>query len=164
MIGLETERLVYRQWRESDFPVFEAFFCVPENTRFLGGVKRAEESWRLMATYIGHYHLHGYSYLPLEEKKSKKLVGTVGLWNSTPWPEPELGYWLLPEFQGQGYGTEAALTLKAFAKEKVKLKSLVSYISGDNLPSKQLAMRIGASHDGTLELLNFGRHEVYRYK
>lgn len=164
MIGLETERLIFRQWRNSDFQEFARFYSIEENARFVGGTKNPEEAWRLMTTYIGHYHLNGYSYLAIDEKDSGSLIGTVGLWKSDPWPEPELGYWLLPISQGKGYGTEAGLAVKKFALDTINLDSLVSYIHPSNVPSKNLALRLGAKFDATITLLDFGNHEVYRYK
>lgn len=164
MVGLETERLVFRQWKHTDYDSFKGFFDSEEISRFVGGVKNAEEAWRLMATYIGHYELHGYSYLAIDEKETGKLIGTVGLWNSEPWPEAELGYWLLPEGQGKGFGLEAGLYVRDYALNALKLDSLVSYIDYENIPSKKLAQKIGAKLDGTIELLEFGQHEVYRYK
>ncbi|WP_420583242.1 GNAT family N-acetyltransferase [Reichenbachiella sp.] len=164
MIGLETERLVFRQWLKSDYPALADFYAKEENAHFVGGIKPPEEAWRLMATYIGHYLLHGYSYLALETMDSHQLIGTVGLWNSDPWPEPELGYWLLPEAQGKGYAKEAGLAVKKFALEELKLNSLVSYIDSKNEPSINLALALGAHLDGTIDLLDFGPHEVYRYK
>lgn len=126
MLGLETERLIFRQWKDSDYPIFSKFYSDGANARFVGGIKSSEESWRLMATYIGHHELNGFSYPAIEEKESRKLIGTVGLWKSIPWPEHELGYWLLPEFQGKGYGVEAGIAVKTYALTKLKFKSLVS--------------------------------------
>ncbi|MEL6868116.1 MAG: GNAT family N-acetyltransferase, partial [Bacteroidota bacterium] len=164
MIGLETDRLIFRQWQKADYPILANFFSDEENARYVGGVKTPEAAWRLMATYIGHYELNGFSYLATTEKASGKLIGTIGLWNSSPWPEPELGYWLLPESQGKGFGVEAGLAVKAYALDTMGLDSLVSYIDPANAPSKKLALRIGAQLDATIDLLDFGRHEVYRYK
>ena len=164
MIGIETERLIFRQWQNTDFEILAHFYSIEENARFVGGVKEPEESWRVIATYIGHYELKGYSYPAIVEKQSGRLIGTVGLWNSDPWPEPELGYWLLPEAQGKGFGVEAGLAVKKFAFETVKIESLVSYINPSNEPSKKLALRLGAEFDSTIELFDFGTHEVYRYK
>ncbi|MTI87165.1 MAG: GNAT family N-acetyltransferase [Balneolaceae bacterium] len=164
MIGLETERLIFRQWQNTDYQTLSRFYSVEENARYVGGVKTPEESWRLMATYVGHYELKGYSYLAVAEKESGVLIGTVGLWKSYSWPEPELGYWLLPDSQGKGYGVEAGLAVKEFALNILKLESLVSYIDPSNGPSKKLAQRLGAKYDSTIELLDFGDHEVYRYK
>ena len=164
MIGLETERLIFRQWKNSDYPILANFYSVEENARYVGGIKTSEESWRLMATYIGHYELNGFSYLAIVEKDSENLIGTIGLWKSHPWPEPELGYWLLPDSQGKGYGVEAGLAVKKFALEELKLNSLVSYIAPSNHPSKKLALRLGAIFDSSIDLLNFGNHEIYRYQ
>ena len=163
MIGLETERLIFRQWEPSDYEQFSKFFSDEKNAKYVGGLKNAEASYRLMATYIGHYELNGYSYLAVTEKTSKTLIGTVGLWNSKPWPEPELGYWILPEHQSKGYATEAGLAVKKFALESLKFDSLVSYIDPSNEASIQLALRLGAKYDSEIDLLDFGLHLVYRY-
>jgi RimJ/RimL family protein N-acetyltransferase len=164
MIGLQTERLIFRQWQNSDYSSFANFYKKEENARFVGGIKKPEEAWRLMATYIGHYELNNYSYLAIDEKISGNLVGTVGLWNSDPWPEPELGYWLLPDHQGKGYAMEAGLAVRNFALNILNMNSLVSYIDPKNEPSKKLALRLGAQYDTTIHLLDFGPHQVYRYR
>ena len=162
MLDLKTERLQFRQWSKNDVSSFTTFFSSEKDARFVGGVKTPEEAWRLMATYIGHYELLGYSYLAIETIDSKQLIGTVGLWNSHPWPEPELGYWLLPSAQGKGFGREAGTAVYDYARQ-MELPSLVSYIDPANEPSKKLALAIGAQLDGMVDLLDFGPHEVYRY-
>ncbi|MEO9965797.1 MAG: GNAT family N-acetyltransferase [Reichenbachiella sp.] len=164
MVGLETERLIFRQWQRADYPSFFDFYSREEYARFVGGVKNSEEAWRLMATYIGHHALNGYSYMAIDEKESGSLIGTVGLWNSEPWPEPELGYWLLPQAHGKGFGVEAGVAVRDFALNTLRLETLVSYIDEANEPSKKLALRLGAKYDQTIELLDFGQHEVYRYR
>ena len=162
MIGMTTERLRFRAWELSDFDAIADFFKNETNARYVGGLKSAEESWRLMATYLGHYQLLGYSYLAVETTNSQELIGTIGLWNSEPWPEPELGYWLLPAYQGKGYAMEACQAALAFAKKR-QLPSLVSYIDQANEPSKRLAIKLGAKLSGETNLLDFGVHQVYRY-
>lgn len=163
MIGLETERLIFRQWKNSDFEAFAEFYSDEQNARFVGGVKKPEDAWRLMAAYAGHYSLKGFSYLATVEKNSNRLVGTVGLWDSDPWPEHELGYWLLPAAQGTGMGVEAGIAVRDFARQELQLPSLVSYIDPANEPSKKLALKLGAQPDGIIELLDYGPHEVYRH-
>lgn len=163
MIGLETDRLIFRQWEKSDFPAIAEFYSDKENAQFVGGTKNSEQAWRLMATYIGHYALHGYSYLAIDEKATGNFIGSLGLWNSEPWPELELGYWLLPAAQGKAYGQEAGLAVKNYAINVLKVPSLVSYIHSANQPSIKLATRLGATYDSSIQLLDFGPHEVYRY-
>ncbi len=163
MMGMETQRLVFRQWRPEDYATFAAFFSDPEVARFVGGIKSSEEAWRLMATYVGHYELNQFGYLAIDDKNTDALIGTVGLWKSEPWPEVELGYWLLPAAHGQGFAQEAAQAVMKYAFDVLALPTLVSYIDPANTPSIALAQRLGAVMDGEIELLEFGPHQVYRY-
>ena len=163
MINIETDRLRFRQWEAADFPFVAEYFEEAEQTRFLGGTKNREESWRLMASYIGHYQLLGFSYLPVVEKATGSLIGSVGLWGSEPWPELELGYWLHRNRQGLGFAKEAGEAVRDFAFDQLRVKTLVSFIAAENLPSIKLAIKLGAVREGTRELLDFGPHEIYRY-
>ena len=52
-----TERLIIRQWKASDFKYFKNYFSDAKNAKYVGGVKKPEDAWRLMAAYIGHYQL-----------------------------------------------------------------------------------------------------------
>lgn len=69
----------------------------------------------------------------------------------------------MPEMQGKGYATEAALAARNYAFEVVGAETLVSYIHPDNEASKRLAERMGAIAEKTIELLDYGPHMVYRH-
>lgn len=101
--------------------------------------------------------------LAVEEKKTRDFVGCVGLWKSEPWPEVELGYWILSEMYGKDYATEAGIASKQFAFDSLDLPTLVSFIDPSNEPSKRTALKIGATYEATINLINFGPHDVYRY-
>ena len=163
MKDIETPRLQFREWREEDFAPVAQFFADPIAVHYLGGKKSAEETWRLIAAYIGHYQLRSYSYMAVEEKGSNQLIGSIGLWNSTPWPELELGYWLFPVYQGKGYAFEAAKAAQEFAFSELSRDTLVSYIDEENIASAKLAQRLGGKQEEEIELLDFGLHQVYRY-
>lgn len=162
ILDLETDRLKFRQWTEGDYQPVRQFFSEKDHSQYVGGPLNAESSWRLLSNYIGHYQLKGFSYPAIEEKVSGRLIGSVGLWKSVPWPEHEMGYWLLPACQGKGYGMEAGKAVLALARN-LKLPTLVSYIDPNNSPSIKLATNLGAKHDGSIDLLSYGLHEVYRY-
>ncbi len=164
MKQFETERLILRPWRESDFEDLANFFSSEEDARFVGGVKNKEQSWRLMATYLGHLELRGYSIMAVERKDTNQLAGGLGLWNSTPWPELELGYWFVPAHQKQGFAAEAGRGMIQHAFENLNLQTFVSYIHPDNEPSKKLSERLGGKFEKMMDLLDFGEHCVYRYK
>ncbi len=159
----ETERLRLRMWCDSDFEAYAACYADPQLARFIGGVCDRETAWRKMAGLAGHWALRGFGYWAVEERAGGGFVGCVGLWRSDGWPEHELGYWLTPAAQGNGYGVEAGREALAFARDIVRPPSLVSYIDPRNQPSRRLAERLGARLDGRIELLAFGPHDVWRH-
>jgi len=161
---LTTDRLILRQFRESDFTFFKEFFSDEKMAKYVGGIYSPEEAWRLMASYIGHWKLKGFGYLAVVEKETDEFAGCAGLWKSPSWPELELGYWFIKQKQGEGYATEAAKRVKQFAFEDLNVDTLVSYIDPSNVQSKRVAEKIGAVHEKTIELLNYGPHEVFRYQ
>ena len=66
---LETERLILRELREDDFPVYEKLAADIDVMRYLGGKTMTRvEAWRHMAFMVGHWTLRGYGYFALEEK------------------------------------------------------------------------------------------------
>ena len=162
-IEIESERLRLRQVRESDTKAYSRFYADPENARYVGGQKNADEAWRSMAMIIGHWHLKGHGYWAVDEKSSGDFVGCVGLWQSPEWPELELGYWIVPEKQGLGYATEAGRQCIDYARDKLHAESLVSYIDPDNLASIRVAESLGAKYEKTIDLATHGPHRVYRH-
>ncbi len=75
-----------------------------------------------------------------------------------------IGLLLVPAAQGRGYATEAGAAALDFARDVLKLRTLVTYLAPDNEPSKRVAEKLGGELDGVVELLSHGRHCVYRYR
>jgi RimJ/RimL family protein N-acetyltransferase len=149
---LETARLRLRQWREEDFPAYAAFCADCATARFVGGVCARPEAWRRMAVIAGHWLLRGYGVWALEEKEQRRFVGFSGLWNPEGWPEPELIWSLVASAHGRGFATEAAGRAREFAYRDLRLTTLVSFISPDNVASQRVAHRLGAVHERIIEL------------
>lgn len=143
---METERLVLRAWRESDFEPFAALMGDGEAARFLTSDQRPLDragAWRAMALMIGHWAVRGYGLFAVEEKAGGAFVGRVGVWRPEGWPGTELGWALTPRFWGKGYGFEAARAAGDWAFEAFDLTRLVSLIHSENARSQALARRLG---------------------
>ena len=158
-----TERLRLRQWRLSDGDAIIEFYSDPDMSKYVGGPRDEDDAWRGLALMEGHWRLKGFGYWAVEERQSQEFVGCIGLWQSPGWPEVELGYGLVENHQGKGYGTEAGRRCIEVARDDLSASSLVSYIDKENLPSIKMAEALGARHDGCLELASHGPHEVYRH-
>ncbi|WP_282609461.1 GNAT family N-acetyltransferase [Pelagibius sp. Alg239-R121] len=163
MQELRTDRLFLRQWRAEDIEPYTRFFSDQDRSRYFGGLKNADDAWRHLALQVGHWHLNGFGYWAVEELGNRTFVGCVGLWRSLDWPELELGYWVDDRQQRRGFAEEAAAECISYARETLKSPSLVSYIDPANIPSQNLALKLGAKYEQTIELVEQGPHLVYRH-
>ena len=151
---LETERLRFRRFRESDFPTYEQWCARIEIMRYLGGKTFDRiQAWRHMAYLLGHWEMLGYGYYAVEEKASGNLVGRVGFTNHPGWPGFELGWTIVPEYQGRGYATEAAKMLLRHAFTALDREHVISLIHPDNAPSRRVAEKLGQKIEGQTEVL-----------
>ena len=151
---LETERLRFRQFREDDFPVYETWCANIDIMRYLGGKTLTRvEAWRHLAYQVGHWAFLGYGYYAVEEKSSGRLIGRVGFTNQRGWPGFELGWTIIPEFQGKGYATEAARMLLPYAFDVLDQPRVISLIHPDNAPSRRVAEKLGEKIEGETEVL-----------
>jgi RimJ/RimL family protein N-acetyltransferase len=152
---LETSRLRLRVLRESDFPTYETWCANMDIMRYLGGkTMNRFEAWRHLAYLVGHWAFRGYGYYAVEEKSTGRLVGRVGYTDGIGWPGFELGWTIVPEFQGRGYATEAAQLLLAYAFETLDKPHVMSLIHPDNAPSRRVAERLGETIEGETEVLS----------
>jgi RimJ/RimL family protein N-acetyltransferase len=151
---LETDRLRFRLFRADDFPTYETWCADIGIMRYLGGkTLNRIEAWRHMAYQLGHWDLLGYGYYAVEEKASGRLIGRVGFTNHPGWPAFELGWTIIPEFQGRGFATEAARMLLKYAFAALDQPHVVSLIHRDNAPSRRVADKLGETIEGETEVL-----------
>jgi RimJ/RimL family protein N-acetyltransferase len=151
---LETSRLRLRMLRESDFPTYETWGANMDIMRYLGGKTLDRiEAWRHLAYLVGHWTFRGYGYYAAEEKASGRLIGRVGYTNGAGWPGFELGWTIVPEFQGRGFATEAATFLLSYAFEVLDQPHVISLIHPDNAPSRRVAEKLGETIEGEAQVL-----------
>ena len=104
---LETERLVLRALTQADFRAAGRLLRLGRRA-FRGrpdGSRHGLAPCRGFGRQLG---VRGFGEFAVEEKASGKFAGLIGPWFPEGWPEQEIGWIVLPEFQGQGYGREAA--------------------------------------------------------
>jgi len=84
-------------------------------------------------------------------KDDPKLIGTIGIWNIVKEKaEAEIGYELLPQYQGKGIMQEALKTAIKFGFETLKLKKFVAESRVDNLRSVSLLAKCGFTKTGEI--------------
>ena len=159
---VETDRLLLREWRDSDLDVFARIYGDPEVTRYLGDGSTMDRAttWRAMAAAAGHWVLRGYGQWVVELKSTGEPIGRTGLYNPEGWPGLEVGWVIAPEHQGRGYATEAGAAALRHAFDIVGARHVISLIYVDNLPSQRVASKLGGTPE---RLYQFPAVEVLVY-
>ncbi len=159
---LETERLILREYRQSDFDDFAAFYATPRS-RFIGGPMPRELAWRGLAAHLGHWALRGFGFWAVEEKATGAFCGHVGLWHPEGWPEPEVGWVLMGPAEGRGIALEAAFAARRHAYGTLNWPTAISLIDPENTRSLRLAERMGCWHDGDFTHVRLGPMQIWRH-
>ena len=160
---LETEHLVLRMFVEDDWRALHEHYSDAECTRFTFRRALTEAAtWRAMASMAGHWQLRGYGPYAVEEKVTRAVLGTVGLWYPLEWPEPEIKWALARRHWGKGYASEAVRAVQNMAWACVPDVSLISLIDSRNAASIKLALAVGATLERELEFAGSPFH-IYRH-
>jgi RimJ/RimL family protein N-acetyltransferase len=157
---IQTERLVLRDPRETDFPAMLAFNDSPRSA-FVGGPVERRWLWRGLLANIGHWALRGYGFYSVDTHDGS-FVGRVGVIYHDGWPEPELAWHLFDGHEGKGYAHEAALAARADYHARISARPLISMIDVANARSEALAQRLGAVLERT-QTDPDGDYHIYRH-
>ena len=142
---VETERLVLRQFQQSDFETYARMLADPELVRYLlpGGPAARGDAWRHMAMLAGHWELKGFGHWAVEVKETGRFIGRAGLWFPEGWPEYEVGWTIDRDVWGNGYATEAARPALHHARETLGLPHVISLILPENARSIRVSEKLG---------------------
>jgi RimJ/RimL family protein N-acetyltransferase len=157
---LETERLILREWRESDLDGLCEFHADPVSVAVYHENPSRHDVWRRIAMRIGHWMLRGFGPWALEDKVTGAFVGACSLYYPEGWGDVELGYGIHPKFRGRGLAVEAAKRAREHGYSHHGFKRLVSYVSADNANSNRVAQKLGATPDGIFTISNMP-HTIY---
>lgn len=147
----ESDRLLFRKISLSDFDVWLEFHKNSETSKHWIAEKEDPETackkwyerqFERYATNLGGMNA-------LIDKKTNLLIGHCGLLVQVVdgISELEIAYSLLYEFWNKGYATEAAIKCRDFAFDNALSSSLISIISLTNIPSQNVAIKIGMAID-----------------
>jgi len=85
------------------------------------------------------------------------LIGGIGI-HDRPEGEVELGYWIARAHWGRGYASEAGRAMRAFARDTLRLRRLVSGHFLDNPASGSVLRKLGFQPTGRIAM----RHSLAR--
>ncbi len=151
-IRIETPRLILRPTQAEDVEGFRTFGGDAEAMRFVGGLQPPAMAWRSACGMAGAWALFGFAMFSVIEKASGRWIGRLGPWRPEGWPGTEIGWGLLPEFQGRGYATEGAVASMDFAVDQLGWTDIIHTIDPENTASIAVAKRLGSVNRGPGQL------------
>lgn len=145
MLPPPTERIRFREMVSDDFELMRSLLGNRDVMRFYPHPKSDDEVRRWIDWTLRSYAEHGYALWVLELKDTGAFIGDCGLtWQQVDGePALEVGYRLLPEYQGKGLATEAAAACLNLAFDRLDAQHVVAIINPENAPSRRLAVRLG---------------------
>ncbi|WCC45929.1 GNAT family N-acetyltransferase [Tenacibaculum finnmarkense] len=106
---------------------------------------------------------HGYSTYSLIRKSDGTKVGTCGLYDRDGLEGIDIGFGLLPKYEGLGYAYEGASILIKAGIEEFKIKKIQGITSKENISSQQLLVKLGLKIVGTTTL-PYENEELFLYE
>lgn len=148
---LQTARLQLRQAQLEDAGFLLALLNEPDFLKNIGDRQvrdLAQSEAYLQQNLLGSYHLHGFGLWVVERFSDRQPLGLCGLVQRDYLQDPDLGYALFSQHSGQGYTSEAALAVVAYARNALGLRHLCSIVAPDNLASKRILVKVGMQPAG----------------
>ena len=151
MTELSTDRLLLRNWRDSDREPFAALNADPAVMEHFPAPQTREQSDGLIDRNRPLIDERGWGLWALEVKETGDFIGFTGL--SVPsfeahfMPAVEIGWRLAKGAWGNGYASEAARAALAHGFGPAGLGEIVSFTATTNVPSQRVMQRIGMRHD-----------------
>jgi ribosomal-protein-alanine N-acetyltransferase len=143
-LHLETKRLILRPMRESDFDALYLIFTDPNvMAAFDHDPFTHEQMQRWLNRNLDHQKEFGYGLFSVILKETAELIGDCGLEQMDDMNAAELGYDFRSDVWNQGYATEAAIAVRDYAFDILRLPQLISLIRAGNIPSKRVAEKVG---------------------
>ena len=143
---IETARLRLRAPTLDDFEPYAGFWA-SERSRWEDGPLTRVQAWKEFASAVGLWALRGYGAWSVEDRATGAYLGEAGLFQPIHYPEPDIGWMVVPEAEGKGIAREAALAVRDWCYKVRGLTLLMSYIDPRNARSIRLAERLGAARD-----------------
>ena len=148
---INTERLLLREPRRSDFEAFASVVMDPRRTSPPPADRRT--AWRQFLSSSGTWIVDGIGWWAVEERETGAFVGSVGAFYREPPPGPndaddlEIGWSLVAGLRGRGFATEAAAAMLAHVSETKKPPRVIAHIDHDNARSIRVAEKLGMRYE-----------------
>ena len=151
----ESKRLIIRPTLEEDAELIYQLMNTPKFIKYVGdrqlySVEDAEK-------YIQHkmlpqLHSLGYSNYSLIIKKNGAKIGICGLYDREGLDGIDIGFGILPKYEGLGYAYESSSRLIKAGFEELEIHKIKAITNKENISSRNLLLKLGFKLIGNIIL------------
>jgi RimJ/RimL family protein N-acetyltransferase len=161
---LETERLILTPMKMEDADLILKLYNAPNFIKFIGdrNIKTIQDAENYIKNkFLPQIERLGYGNYLITTKVDQKKIGGVGIFEREGLEVQDIGFSFLPEFEGKGFGFEAASKLLETAFENFNLKNIAAITSKENIASQKLIEKLGLKYLKTVKLPNEEEELLY---
>ncbi len=154
---LETKRLKLREFELSDAGFILELLKSAGWLEFIGNknVNSLDDARKYIEDRtMKSYREHGFGLSMVELKPQATPIGMCGLVKRDTLDDVDIGFAMLPEFTGKGYGYEIASATLDYARNELGLKRIVAITVGYNKASIALLEKVGLKYEQTINIPN----------
>lgn len=143
---LETERLRLRELTLNDTAFIVELMNSAGWLHFIGdrNVKTDEQAISYLQNGpMKSYEQNGFGLYLVEKKDGNTAIGMCGILKRIGLDTPDIGFALLPGFNGRGYAYEIAKATLEYAKDTLKISQIAAIVVYDNERSIHLLQKLG---------------------
>ncbi len=144
--NLETERLLLRRVSATDVNEIMELRGNPETMKYIPRplVTNADEALAHIKMIDDKIEANEGINWAITIKGNPKLIGVIGHYRIQPENHRcEIGYMILPQYNGQGYVTEAVKAVLQYGFDDLQMHSIEGVIDPDNIASEKVLLKNG---------------------
>ncbi len=167
MILMETNRLLIGKIDLKDAQFILRLMNSQGWLEFIGdrNIKTISDSKKyIKSNFIKSYAKNGFGLYKMQLRSTHKTIGICGFVKREYLDHPDIGFAILPEYEGQGYTSEGAQKVLDFGFGELDFKMVLGITMRANIASKIVLEKIGLREKGLIkppkskeELLLFSR-------
>lgn len=150
---ISTQRLRLRSIQDDDIQNIYLGLSHPKVIKHYGvSFSSLKETKEQMNCYRQLQENDTGKWFAMELIESNEFIGAAGLNNiKKEHSRGELGFWLLPEFWGSGYISEAVPKVLEYGFQTLSLHRIEAWVESDNEKSIKVLSKLGFQQEGTLK-------------
>lgn len=149
MIYFETQRLIFRDWKEQDLKEFRIMNKDIRVMKYFPNTLTEQETDAFYHRIQDEFKNYGYGLYAVETKHNSEFIGFLGFhratFKATFTPCVEIGWRLKFEAWGNGYATEGAKACLKYGFESLNFQEIYSFTAKTNFQSENVMKKIGMS-------------------